>query len=247
VRNDKWLFAKRSAAWAYGREQRDRLLHEYRLRYGFPRPPAPARVIDELLTDFLQVRLRYRALPADRFAETRLDDGGVVVTVNDDIALIEGAKDALGIGNVAKWHETIHVLRDIDALRRPATSMLPGFEAEPEIVCLRRAGTGGRTAWTESAEREFFAEEAGRAAAVSLEALRRSQPFIDLLALAGRTTGPVRQAWPLLYDAATEIGVNISALAKQLQLEGLIVIERTGGRSEVAVQSQLLEGGTAWR
>jgi len=245
--NARWFQAKQHAAWAFGRELRDRLLTEYCQTYSLRVPPPPATIIDELLADVVGVRLRYRSLPPDRFAQTNLDGDTVVVTVNDDIAKIRGVKDALGVGNVAKWHEMIHVVRDLDALRRPATLALPGFGVAQEIVCYRAADKGKLASRDESVEREFWAEEAGRAAAVSLDALKRSQPFSELLAAARRTTGSVRAGWPLLYDAAREIGVNISALVKQLQLEGVIVLVRHDGRDEVAVQPGFLTGGAPWQ
>ena len=48
-------------------------------------------------------------------------------------------------------------------------------------------------------------------------------------------------AWPLLYQAADDIGVNITALVKQLELEGRIALVREGGRDLVYVQPKLTE------
>jgi hypothetical protein len=244
VRSADWIHAKRQRAWAFGREERDRLLAEFQERYRLPVTPAPAKIIDELLTDFMQVRLRYRSLPPDRFAHTTIEEGAIVVSVSDDIRTIPGVKDAEGTANVAKWHEAVHALRDVEMLQRPSSMMLPGFESEPEIVCSRAAGK--RVArWDEQAEREFWAEEAGRAAAVSLPALQRTNPFIELIHRAWSASGPVRGGFPLLYASAEAIGVNISALVKQLQFEGLIVVQKERGRSEVLVQPALLEVGQA--
>lgn len=230
-----WLQSRRQAAWASGRELRDRLLAEYVASYHPKTPPAPALVAAELLRDFLDADLHYDPLAADRYAMTTVEDGQVVVTVNSEIARIEGVKDPQGVENVAVWHEMIHVAKDVESLLRPATLQLPGFEEPPSIVCYR-AGANRPSLGADRLEREFWAEEAGRAAAVSLEALSRSAPFQELMQEARR--GPnVRGAWPLLYKAAQDIGVNITALVKQLSLEGRIVVE--GG--EVVVQPGLGE------
>lgn len=46
----------------------------------------------------------------------------------------------------------------------------------------------------------------------------------------------------MLYRSAEAIGVNISALIKQLSLEGLIVVERDGTRNVVYGQARSLGG-----
>ena len=91
----------------------------------------------------------------------------------------------------------------------------------------------------EAAAREFWAEEAGRAAAVSLPALSRSEAFVELGRLAADASGPVAGGWPLLYQAAEDIGVNITALVNQLRLEGLLGVaeERRG----IYVQARFME------
>ncbi len=220
--NASWLQSRREAAWAFGREHCDRLLQQYGQRYGGVDAP-PAMLIHELMPEFLGAKLEYHPLPLDRFAETRVIDGEVRVTVNSELRQIDGVKDAEGVENVAMWHEAIHVIRDIDSLIRPATQQLPGFEEPPAIVCYRAAGVTVPTSG--AVEREFWAEEAGRAAAVSVDALRRTEPFRELIDLGRRTVGPIRSGWPLLYRSAHEISVNISALTKQLSLEGMIVIQ----------------------
>ena len=47
---------------------------------------------------------------------------------------------------------------------------------------------------------------------------------------------PNGQRWSLLYEAASDIGINISALVTQLELEGRIVVETQEGRKVVHVQ-----------
>ena len=65
----------------------------------------------------------------------------------------------------------------------------------------------------------------------------------------GSEYGPSRNAerWRLLNEASIDIGVNSSALSKQLTLEGRIVIAKEDGRSLLYLQPSLLDiaaGGT---
>jgi hypothetical protein len=119
--------------------------------------------------------------------------------------------------------------------------VLDGLAAPPPIVCYRVGVPRATSETAQEKSREIWAEEAGRAAAVSLPALRRTEPSLELLDRARRSQGAVRSAFPLLYRAAEAIGVNISALTKQLRYEGLIVIERSGTDNSVFVQPSLLE------
>ena len=161
----------RIEAWAYGRGQREALLQRYCEEYGLSEAPPPALVIDELMTDFLDIKLRFDPLPPDRFAQTRVVNGTTVVTVNSLTAKIRGVKDAMGVQNVGKWHELIHVLDDQAELRHIPQNRFPGFEEPPAVVCMRSGDTPRSGGFN---RREFWAEEAGRAAAVSYPALARS-------------------------------------------------------------------------
>ena len=239
--NARWLQSRREEAWADGRELRDHLLRQYQARYSPEVLPPPALIVRELLSDIIGVRLFFDPMPLDRFAEIRMVEGRPRVTVNADIAQMEGVKDAEGVANVAMWHEVMHVERDAPDLVAPASAVLDGFEQPPDIVCYRSPNPSLRA---DAAAREFWAEEAGRAAAVSFEALRRTEAFVELISLAGRNRGHVRSAWPLLYRAAEAIGVNGSALVKQLTFEGMIAVEGRGTGSQVFLQAPLLELGS---
>lgn len=227
---------RRRRAWARGREIRDSLLKAYHQEYGLESSPPPAKIINELLTDFLKVSLVFDPLPCDIFAQTEWADGRPLVVVNSLTAKIAGVRDAEGVQNVAKWHEAIHIADHLDLIRPTEQCTLPGFEPT-KIICYR---SGTRALTGEALSREFWAEEAGRAAAVSLAALRRSEAFRELCNLASLDPGPVRRAWPLLYRAGADIGVNISALVKQLRLEGWIGLDGEAGRQMVYVQPALL-------
>jgi len=229
---------RRKEAWAFGRELREGLLADYQRAYDTETPPAPALIIDELLTDFLKVDLKYDPLPRDIFANTEWINGRAVVTVNTLSGSIPGVKDAAGVDNVGKWHEAIHVVRDLDVVRVQPQNTLPGFEA-PRLIACHRGSESSLTPHVRA--REFWAEEAGRAAAVSFPALARSESFQRLCETASRVSGPVPQGFPLLYKAATDIGVNITALVKQLTLEGRIEVRQDLGRPTVHVQPSLMK------
>ena len=221
-----WVDRQRTEAWAQGRALSDRLLTEYCDRYDLKIPPPPASIIDELLTEHLNARLAFDPLPLDRFAETSMRDGVIWVTINSETAKIDGVKDAEGVQNVAKWHEAIHVVDHRDVLRDASSQLaLDGFAPGPPIVCYRSGGPKTKPASQDERAREFWAEEAGRAAAVSISALKRIAPFQELMDLGRTSRGAVRAGWPLLYKSAEAISVNPTALKTQLSLEGYIVIE----------------------
>ena len=96
------------------------------------------------------------------------------------------------------------------------------------IACYRDPRAGGLRG--AALRREVFAEEAGRAAAVSWPHLRRADGFRDFLDLANRGRASRPAGWPPLYRAAEAIGVNISALVRQLEAEGFVIVDRSGDR-----------------
>ena len=226
----------RREAWEFGRALRDALLADYARAYGEPGRP-PALIGGELLTDFLGARLAYDALPLTVFAQTAWDEDRALVTVNSRIAEIAGVKDAEGVAHVAVWHEIIHVQRDLPALRRGPQTAFAGMSPSGPVTCYHDPRAGGLRG--EELRREVFAEEAGRAAAVSWPHLRRAAGFRDFLDLATRGRASGTAGWPPLYRAAAAIGVNISALVTQLEAEGLLIVDRSGDRSVLHPQPGL--------
>ena len=238
----------RLEAWNYGRALRNQLVSRYRDEYGVDRPPPPALIVDELLTDFMDVSLNYDPLPLGIYAQTEWKDGRTLVTVNSLTGRIVGVTDASGVQNVAKFHELVHVDRDLPELNNGLQLFMPELGPPAKIVCHRgfgsmrppsiqpKPGTRGDRSW-----REFWTEEAGRAAAVSYEALADSEAFRAFIRL--RQVGSFAangERWTLLYRAAKDIGVNISALVKQLSLEGQIVVQKDGGRQVIHPQPSFL-------
>lgn len=213
-------------AWAFGRDLRTKTLTEYEAAYG-EKPPPPAFIGPEILRDFLGAKVAYDPLPLHIFAETTLFNGLPLVTINSLTGRIEGVKDVLGVQNVGCWHEAAHVQRDLHLLRVGPQGALPGMLTKQVIACHREKTVASpRQDWV----REYFAEEAGRAAAVSYPHLIVTPSFQQFMERAQRRLASTSNSWRLLYDAADAIGVNISALTKQLQEEGLLVIERHNGR-----------------
>lgn len=241
---NSWAWRQREEMWRLGRSHRDRLLAWYCREYGRSVPPPPALIVDELLTDGLGADLRFDPLPPDRFAQTTIKSGVVVVTINTLTVDIAGVKDDVGVQNVAKCHELIHVAEDQDRLQvQPGKLMFPGFDAPMTQVCLR--ASGGRTP-SRFDQREYRAEEAGRAFAVSVSVLRQSEAFVRFMDVGRANGGDGTPAWSLLYQAARDIGVNISAVVKQLELEGHIHVERSRAKPRIFVTRTLhLEEETA--
>lgn len=215
-------------AWAFGRSLRSSLLEQYEREYGTAAPP-PAQIGSELLTDFVDVRLSYDALPLNVYAETTWQDGKPLVTVNSRTNEIEGVKDAQGVINVGVWHEAIHVERDLSAVRLGPQGVFDGMLPNLTIACHRDRQRSQRRG--DEFRREFFAEEAGRAAAVSYPHLIRTEHFRNFIYFTERRLTSQADAWRALYAAAEAIGVNISALVRQLESEGYLTVERSGGRS----------------
>ena len=229
---------RRRQAWSSGRALAARLVQEYRREYGLAEAPPPAIVVDELITDFLNAELHYDPLPLKIYAVTNWNGKNLVVTVNSLSAKIPGVKNPGGVDNVGKCHELIHLVDHASLLLTPNSGTLPGFEATPEFRCYRAR----RQFLTDyDQQREIWAEEAGRAFAVYPPALQNCEFFEDLIRLGQRLS--VGESWRLLYRAADEIGVNPTALVKQLSLEGLVVVEQERGKQRLWVQPAL-EG---WR
>jgi len=226
--------ARRREAWAEGRALVEELTNRYREKYRLEISPPAAKIVDELLTEMLGCQLERRPLPKNVYAETEWVEGKIIVSFNSETSKIPGVKDAEGVANVAKLHECIHILKDAPT-GSANQGVLVGFEPPPRLVC-RRGEQVDRSA--AASAREFRAEEGGRAAAISIPYLKRSEAFMRLLRGAGRMeTGA---AWTLLYDLAVELGVNISALVTQLKLEGFLVVEKIRGKQILTVQPSLI-------
>lgn len=227
---------RREQAWAAGRLLSSHFRRAFCHEYGVSEAPSLALIIDEVLTDILGIELRFDPLPLDVYAETCWAGGRPRITVNSLIHRMHGVIDAEGVENVAKCHETVHAVEDLPRLQEGRSLLLPGFEEPEKITCLRSPGRELRGA---ALAREFWAEEAGRAAAICYDALAKSPAFRLLGRLEGREGGAT--GWQLVVEAARDIGVNRSALVKQLSLEGRIAVVKEGGRQRLYVQPGLAD------
>ena len=151
-------------------------------------------------------------------------------------------KDAAGVAHVAKWHESLHVVRDIEvgtAQAQAHQSPLPGLEVEgPRLIVCRSTRPADRA----TAEREFIAETAAIAAAIAGADLRRCAAFAEFRQLAARGGELGGSGWRLLYRTAEAIGVNISALVTYLAQRGFIMVVPGGGKQQLMAAPQLSGG-----
>jgi len=197
--------------------------------------PPPAVISDELVVDVLKAKLVYDPLPLDQYGQTHWAMDGPLITINVLAHEIPGVKDPEGVQNVAKFHEAVHVISDGALLRRAPVKAFPGFDVPGQGACLASA-TRQSQDWKKHC-REVWAEEAGRAAAVCYRSLARSESFQHLLLIAKGARSTNGERWRMLVEAAHDIGVNRSALVRQLELEGRIFIEQEGSSSVVYLQS----------
>jgi hypothetical protein len=206
-------------------------------------PALPEDVVDELIEDIQEARLITGPLRIDRFAQTELKRGRIVVTINSRIAQIPGVKDAAGVAYVAKWHESIHVEKDMSPDAGTSEGeQLTLFGAPPEFQLIEcRAVGSGRLL----APHEVFAETAGLAASIAEADLLRSAHFLQFRSLAERGGELGRYGWHLLYRCAEDIGVNISALRRYFEQRHLCRVEGFGDESRLVADAQLLRG-CAW-
>jgi hypothetical protein len=235
--------AGRDDAWAFGIAHRERLVRRYMETHGLNERPFLKEIVDELIEEIQEARLIEGVLPLDRFAQTERDRGRVIVTVNSRIAEIPGVKDAAGVAYAAKWHESIHVDRDMTPSSGASDGQqLSFFNEAPDyhlIVC--RAVGRGRTL----PPIEVFAETAGLAASIAEADLLRCPPFLRFRALAEQGGDLGGRGWQFLYRCAEAIGVNISALVRYFEQRGLCRVERSGGKSRLIADAPLIRG-CAW-
>ena len=200
-------------------------------------------IVDELIEDCQDARLVTGILRLDRFAQTELDRGRVVVTINSRIAEIPGVKDAAGVAYAAKWHESIHVDQHMTpppgALQR---EQLPLFDETPDYRLIVCRATGRSRALPPI---EVFAETAGLAAAIAEADLLRCPDFLRFRSLAEHGGDLGGLGWRLLYRCAEAIGVNISALVRYFEQRRLCRVERSGGTSRLVADAPLVRG-CAW-
>jgi len=225
--------------WAEGRAIFGQMFDDYCRRFPGDRSTPPAIAIRDVLPEVLDAKVTFDPLSLNVYDRTRWQGGRFRVTVNALIRMMPDVLDVEGVENVCLCHEAIHIVRDADLLTQAQPLPFAGFETSSAITCYR--ADKPLTPDVVLRRREFRAEEAGRAAAVSIPHLLREQSFLDLIDAGRRRPVRGRAGWSLLYSAAKAIGVNRSAATKQLQLEGWIAIEPSrDGDKQILVQPGLI-------
>jgi hypothetical protein len=236
---------RRAEAWALGIEHREYLVARYLAENGLRERPLLHEIIDDLIEEVQQARLREDVPLLDRFAQSEVVDGRVEVTINSRIGEMSNVKYVDGIIYVAKWHESIHVARDMDvgeSERRRLQPFLPGLDAGyPRQIACR---------WADGRRRplpaiEFIAENAAVAVAIAGSDLARCPSFDEFRRLAVRGGDMRGRGWHLLYETAAFIGVNPTVLVRYLEQRGVVRVEVEDERRRLIAAPQF-EGGMAW-
>ena len=107
--NHPWLVARRNEAYQFGVGLRERLMTDFMEMDGLRERPLMKHVIEDLVQDVQRARLLDGVLPLDRYAQSQVVNGRIVVTVNKRIAEMPRVKDPAGVRTVAIGHEAIHV------------------------------------------------------------------------------------------------------------------------------------------
>ena len=224
-----YVSQQRQEAYEFGRAHREALVSEWMSQTGETTRPLLRDIIEEVITDVLNARLRDEILPLDRFAQTERVNGRFEVSINSRIDEMPKVKNVAGIRYAAEWHETIHIVRDFPTEVAPGLAgqeQLPGFAVEPpELVVCR--GFGDIDSRAERA-RESFAESAGTAAAICRDDLARCPEYGEFTLLISKGGALGKNGWRLVYRIADFIGVNGPLLSKFWQHQGFIRVGRDG-------------------
>ena len=215
-----WLDRNRAQLWRIGVEHRETLVAQHMARFGWTERPPIHLIYDELIEEIQGVRLLDGPLPMDRYGQTELKaNGRPVITINSLIGRMPRVKDEHGVAHVAAWHESIHILVDVE--RRdlpPLTDLRNGLEASTSSPFLCQATNGDEHRWSLW---EQAIEAAALAAAIADADLRRSTNDMKFARLAanGGDMGP--EGWRLLSWISTAIGVNRTALRRYFEQHGI--------------------------
>jgi len=181
-----------------------------------------------VIEDVLGARLRVEVLPLDRFAQTELVDGRLEVSINSRVGSMARVKDVAGVIYAAKWHESVHVVRDFPSqVSRGRSSSLPS-----------RPLTWRSRAWWCAEAMQPLAIPRKKRASPSLRTQAWQQrsaggphslpEYLELMALADAGGNLGKNGWRLLYRSAEFIGINGTVLAHYWQNQGLLRIDSDG-------------------
>lgn len=239
--NDRWLAARRHEAWRVGVELRERLLAKFIEIEGLRERPLLKHVLEDLVQDVQEARLRDEILPLDRFAQSEIKGRRHLVTVNKRIAEMPNVKDPAGVRRVAIGHEAVHVDQHLDPTKNGIDSQLalPGLVPEtPRLIVCRSAGGAGHVG---QPAQEFLAENAALAMTIALADLQRCAAFAAFQRRAANGGDLGGTGWSLLYEIAEFVGVNISALVTYFKHRGLCYVVSDGGKQRLMAAPRLFE------
>lgn len=234
----EYLDRKRKESWNLGIEHREALVSQYMTRRAIQERPFLKDVVDDLIEEVQGARLRVEVLPLDTFGQTEAVNGRIEVSINSRIAKMPGVKDAAGVSHVTKWHESLHIERDL--AMNPSDSPylqlgFPGIDSQlPRLIVCRNTRSNDSII----AEREFIAENAAVAAAIASSDLNRCPAFVRFRRLAVKGGDLGSTGWQLLYQTAGDIGVNITALVSYFERRGLYRIESHDGKRSLIANPQ---------
>jgi hypothetical protein len=205
--------------WQIGVEHREALMTQHMAEYGLTRRPLLKNVYRQLIGEIQDARILDGPLPMDRFAQTEPGRIRPEITINTMIGRMQNVKDPAPIKHVACWHESIHILADVE--RRdlpPLTDLIRGLEVATSSPLLCHAVGSDPQRWPLY---EQAIEAAGVAAAVADADLRVGSAYLNFLEYTGQGGDPDGVGYRLLCQVAASIGVNVTALARYFEQHGL--------------------------
>jgi hypothetical protein len=223
-----WLARNRERLWQIGVEHRESLMAQYMAFYGLAKRPSLKNVYRELIGEIQGARIIDAPLPMDRYAQTEVVNGRPEITINTLIGRMPLITDPGPIRHVAAWHESIHILVDVE--RRdlpPLTELRRGLEVSTSSSLLCYASHGALHRWS---LREQAIDAAALAASIADTDLRGCHHYLNFLQLAamGGDLGPL--GWQLLGAISTVIGVNRTALRRYLEQRGICRFTEEDGK-----------------
>jgi hypothetical protein len=223
-----WLTRNLELLWRIGVEHRETLMVQHMAEYGLTERPPIQNVYRDLIGEIQRARIIDAPLPMDRYAQTELDrKGRAEITLNSLIGRMPGVKDEHGIAHVGAWHESIHILVDVE--RReipPLTDLTSGLEGSTSSPLLCEVPEESLRRWN---LREQAIDAAALAAAVADADLRRCTNYLKFLRLAAQGDDMGSEGWRLLAWIATAIGVNRTALRRYFEQHGICRFTQEGG------------------
>jgi hypothetical protein len=235
-----WLTRNLEPLWQIGVEHRETLMVQHMAEYGLTERPPLQNVYRELIGEVQGARIIDAPLRMDRYAQTEVVKRRAEITLNSLIGRMPHVKGDHGITHVAAWHESIHILVDVE--RRdlpPLTNLKSGLDGSTSSPLLCEAPEGSQERWT---LREQAIDAAALAAAIADADLRRCNSYLKFIRLAAEGGDMGRDGWRLLEWIETAIGVNRTALRRYFEQHGICRFTQEGGTARLIGMQQPFGG-----